>query len=272
MNNQHYLKNASDHNHLADASRLEVVKTITKIKEQAQRINDKPAQIMQTAITNSSQYIYSYLLLTNTLRKTIQRIHHLDLLTEPGSLENFEEEYNIDLQPQIVLTDFESAAINAVQLEFNDAQNKGCYFHLAQSIYHKVQNCRLSSRYSTDELFSLLIRHIPALAFLPYNEIPGVFNKLNSFIPSEAHEVVNSNVIRSEPLFPSKFWSVANNVKFVYPRTQNSGETWHRQWETLVSSAHVDVFRIIKKLQKEQNQIELNIEAILKDAPRLAQR
>ncbi|CAG8771890.1 6517_t:CDS:2, partial [Cetraspora pellucida] len=38
-----------------------------------------------------------------------------------------------------------------------------------------------------------------------------------------------------------------------------------------VSSAHVGVFRIIKKLQKEQNQIELNIEAILRGMPKPAQ-
>ncbi|CAG8726246.1 16398_t:CDS:1, partial [Dentiscutata heterogama] len=69
-------------------SRLEVVKTITRIKEQAQQTNDKPAQIMQTAIANSSQYIYLYLPSTNTLRQTIQRICYLNLLTEPGSLES----------------------------------------------------------------------------------------------------------------------------------------------------------------------------------------
>ncbi|CAG8586970.1 16456_t:CDS:2 [Cetraspora pellucida] len=40
----------------------------------------------------------------------------------------------------------------------------------------------------------------------------------------------------------------------------------------LVSSAHVGVFRIIKELQKEQNQIELNIEAILRSMLRPAQR
>ncbi|CAG8439082.1 4750_t:CDS:2 [Scutellospora calospora] len=87
-NNQHYLKDALDHNHSAYASRLEVVKTIARIKEQAQQTHDKPAQIMQTVIANSSQYVYLYLLLTNALRQTIQRIRHLDLFTKPGSLES----------------------------------------------------------------------------------------------------------------------------------------------------------------------------------------
>ncbi|CAG8608006.1 6360_t:CDS:1, partial [Scutellospora calospora] len=35
---------------------------------------------------------------------------------------DFGEMHNIDLQPQIILTDFESTAINAVQLEFDNVQ------------------------------------------------------------------------------------------------------------------------------------------------------
>ncbi|CAG8657787.1 3735_t:CDS:1, partial [Scutellospora calospora] len=121
-----------------------------------------------------------FCLMTNKSEESYRRLFQ--------KLIDFGEVYNIDLQPQIILTDFESTAINAVQLEFDNVQSKGCHFHLAQSVYHKVQNCGLSSRYDTNEPFSLLIRHIPALAFLPYNEIPDAFDELNSIILSEAHE------------------------------------------------------------------------------------
>ncbi|CAG8684033.1 8119_t:CDS:1, partial [Scutellospora calospora] len=39
-------------------------------------------------IADSSQYVYPYLPSTNALRQTIQRICHLDLPTEPVSLES----------------------------------------------------------------------------------------------------------------------------------------------------------------------------------------
>ena len=135
-------------------------------------------------------------------------------------LQNFGDEYNIDLQPQFVLTDFEIAAIKAIRAEFQEVQNKGCHFHLSQNIYHKVQEFGLTVQYGTDENFSLLIRHIPALAFLPYNEIPAAFDELRTIMPEEANRIMEwfevyyvhgkirrttrrGNVIRSEPLSPS---------------------------------------------------------------------
>jgi hypothetical protein len=161
----------------------------------------------------------------------------------------FSEEHDIDLQPRYILTDFEKAAINAIQAEFQNIQNKGCHFHLAQNVYRKVQHCGLVTRYGTDENFSLLIRHIPALAFLPPNEIPEAFNELKVNMPREANEIMewfenyyvhgkvrrrlrrSGNVVRESPLFPPSLWSVVDNIEYTFPRTQNSVEAWHRRWE-----------------------------------------
>src|SRR5436190_21660497 len=85
------------------------------------------------------------------------------------NLINFGDEHDIDLIPQFVLTDFEAAAINAVRIEFQEAQNKGCHFHLSQSVYYKVQALGLAAQYASNENLSLFVRHIPALAFLPHN-------------------------------------------------------------------------------------------------------
>ena len=121
---------------------------------------------------------------------------------------------------------------------------------MAQSIYRKVQASGLSVRYGTDENFSLKIRHIPALAFLPPSDIPAAFDQLKDDIPAEANEIVEwfeeyyvhgktrrtlraGNVIRAPPLFPPDFWSVVDNIEYAFPRTQNSVEAWHRRWETL---------------------------------------
>lgn len=38
------------------------------------------------------------------------------------------------------MTDFEQTAINAFQAEFPDLETTGCFFHLAQSIWRKIQN------------------------------------------------------------------------------------------------------------------------------------
>ncbi|CAG8474820.1 15616_t:CDS:2, partial [Gigaspora rosea] len=170
-------------------------------------------------------------------------------------LVDFAEENNINLLPQMVLTDFESAAINAIQLEFEDIQCKGCHFHLAQSVYRRIQTTGLTVRYGTNEEFSLLIRHILALAFLPYSEILQAFDELKTNLLPKANNI-----------------SVVDNIELAFSRTQNCVEAWHRRWDMLVGCAHAGVFKIIREIQKEQNQIQLNIEAIMQSAPRPPQR
>lgn len=47
-------------------------------------------------------------------------------------------EMNIVLQPKIVLTDFEIAAIKAVKTVFPKTLQKGCFFHLTQNIWKRA--------------------------------------------------------------------------------------------------------------------------------------
>ena len=130
----------------------------------------------------------------------------------------FSNEHDIDLQPQFVLMDFEIAAINAIRTEFPGVQNKCCHFHLSQNLYQKVQEFGLATLYGNDENFSILIKHIPALAFLSHSDIPEAFDELRTIMPEEAniimkwfeiyyirerirHTTRNGNVIHSDLLF-----------------------------------------------------------------------
>jgi hypothetical protein len=99
---------------------------------------------------NSRIFPLVYALMSSKSKECYEKLFQ-DLL-------EFSEDNEIDLQPQIVLTDFEVAAISAIQNEFQNVQCKGCHFHLAQSVYRKVQSTHLTNQYSTDENFSLLIR------------------------------------------------------------------------------------------------------------------
>ncbi|RGB28648.1 hypothetical protein C1646_767566 [Rhizophagus diaphanus] len=71
---QHHLQKFSEHNHAAEASHVNVVKTIKVLKDQVQQTNDQPVQIIQNIVTNSSQEIFPYLPLRDALRQSIKRI------------------------------------------------------------------------------------------------------------------------------------------------------------------------------------------------------
>ncbi|CAF1369872.1 unnamed protein product [Adineta ricciae] len=153
------------------------------------------------------------------------------------TLNELAEENNLELNPQFILTDFEKGSINGIKSEFPGAQSKGCHFHLGQLVYRHVQDAGLAKTYGNDEKFSLLIRHIPALAFLDPLEIPDAFDAIKDLLPSDAEPIFqwfednyvhgkvkrlmrNGSVQRHNPLFPPSMWSVFDNMEFAFPRTQ----------------------------------------------------
>jgi hypothetical protein len=56
------------------------------------------------------------------------------------------------------------------------------------------------------------------------------------------------------------------------PRTQNVVEAWHHRWEVLVGESHVRLFTIINEIQREQQQVEFQIECILHREQRKKQK
>ena len=77
---------------------------------------------------------------------------------------DFANEHDIELAPQFIIQDFEQAAISAAKRCFPSSTSIGCHFHLGQSLWRKIQECGLASRYGNDLKFALQIRHLTALA------------------------------------------------------------------------------------------------------------
>lgn len=83
-----------------------------------------------------------------------------------------------DLMPPHIISDFEIGAVNAAKKMFKNAEIHLCLFHLRKSIFAKVQNLGLKPRYGTDAVFSLNIRQLMALAFVPAADIQDAFGEL----------------------------------------------------------------------------------------------
>ncbi|CAB4441635.1 unnamed protein product [Rhizophagus irregularis] len=82
----------------------------------------------------------------------------------------------------------------------------------------------------------------------------------------------NGHVVRFALPFPPQLWSVYNSIQLGIPRTQNVVEAWHRRWEVLVGESHVGLFTIINAIQREQQQVELQIECIIRGEQRKKQK
>ena len=88
MEGQHRLRQASNHNHGAEASRATVLRTVDSLKRRARETDKTPVQIIQTVVTNNPSESHPYLPSNEALRQTIKRIRRFNLPVEPTTLED----------------------------------------------------------------------------------------------------------------------------------------------------------------------------------------
>ena len=62
-------------------------------------------------------------------------------------------------KPKTVISDFEDGFIRAVNAVFPEAETKGCFFHLCQSIMRHVQKEKpVYSQYKANDTFATKVR------------------------------------------------------------------------------------------------------------------
>ena len=116
-----------------------------------------------------------YILLLNKEETTYDAAFQKLFELEPG------------LNPMSIMIDFEKVAINALENNFISVIN-GCFFHLSQKLYRKVQAEGLSRNYQEIPEFALKIKMLPILAFIPEMDVINCFNLLMQDFPGSAFE------------------------------------------------------------------------------------
>ena len=83
----------------------------------------------------------------------------------------------------------------------------------------------------------------------------------NNYVHGRVKQTLkNGTVQRHDLLYPSAMWSVFDNTELAFPKIQNKVEACHSRWKTLIGRSHVGIFTMIKQIQKEQNEVETEIE------------
>lgn len=178
------------------------------------------------------------------------------------------------LNPQSITVDFEKAMLNAISVQFPGASVKGCFFHFTQCIFRAVQNHGFKLRYETDPEFALRIRMLSAIAFVPPNFVVEVFEELcDGILPIEAQAVIDyfedtwigcpHRRQRRPPKYAWETWNIYSRTTDVLPRTINSVEGWHRGFESQAGATHLNIWKFINCLKKEQALNEVRIEQFL---------
>ncbi|KAF0708394.1 Uncharacterized protein FWK35_00036338 [Aphis craccivora] len=181
-----------------------------------------------------------------------------------------------DLNPNSIIIDFEQPFILAFKDVFPNAEIKGCFFHFQQCLWRKIQENGLQNIYAEDAEFSLQIRHLCALAFVPINNTIQYFEDLVESNYYVENENILSPIIkyfedtwigrpnhrngRRPPMFSINMWNCYEPVKQDLPRTNNSVEGWHHAFNAALGANHVSIWKFIRFLKQEQVLQEVRME------------
>ena len=156
---------------------------------------------------------------------------------------------------------------------------RGCFYHLTQSTWRKIQELGLTNLYRTNDEFRLFCGQLDALALLPLAQIPTGMNHLRQNAPADATDLVEyfdatyvSGALRRRPLadgvagvhlrrkppvFPPEVWNVHDATVANDHRTNNICEGWNNGFAHLVDRKHPSVWKLIEHLQAEEKRVHV---------------
>ena len=160
-------------------------------------------------------------------------------------------EINPELNPFLIMVDFEKAAINAFEEKFLSVVS-GCFFHLSQNIYRKIQSAGLTNQYIEDSNFALQIKMLASLAFVPEDKVIQSFTALMVEFPTTAIEIA----AYFEETYIGRIlriWNQYTRVNLHVARTNNFVEGWHNGFQSGLSCTHPSFSKLLRFLQLEQS-------------------
>ncbi|CAC5412428.1 unnamed protein product [Mytilus coruscus] len=170
-----------------------------------------------------------------------------------------------------VVTDFEDAVLRAVSAVFGRHINhQGCFYHLTQATWRKIQNLGLGPHYKISDDFRLFRGMMDGLAFLPVSDLPNGVHLLRILCqddPPEAAKLpdyfdatyVSGNMRRNAApgqglrlgmrrtpaMFPPTVWNVHDAAVNGDSRTNNVSEGLNNKFFNLVVYAHPSIWRVV---------------------------
>lgn len=131
--------------------------------------------------------------------------------------------------------------------------------------------------YQDDVEFALKLRLFPELAFVPTDEVIGVFDVLYEFLSPECIPIADyfedfyigrpQRHGRRQPTYAINMWNMYQRSEDELPKTNNAVEGWHRSFQSNVGSSHPTIWKFIGFLQREQALQQVYITQMLAGHP-----
>ncbi|OXA48208.1 hypothetical protein Fcan01_16976 [Folsomia candida] len=166
------------------------------------------------------------------------------------------------------MSDFEVASRNGWLHSFPESEARSCFFHFRQANYRRIQHDADLMELESNATFSLNLRSLIALAFIPPSDVSASFEELlRSDFFEENKDTLDNYVsyfrntwigafdpagTRQTPMFPIPLWNCYLSVLRGLPKTNNYCEGFHRGFSSMLSVHHPTLPKLVTGLLKEQ--------------------
>ena len=121
-------------------------------------------------------------------------------------------------------------------------------------------------QYNNDQEFALHLRMIPALAFIPANNIVDASERLTVLIKNQHGDATDGvldyfedtyigrfrkNAARATPTFPIQMWNMFHRTLEELTRTNNYIEGWYRTFQSIFMCYHPTFWKFINLNDKK---------------------
>lgn len=153
--------------------------------------------------------------------------------------------------PGTVTVDFEAAVISALREVLPAVNVYGCYFHMKQCLWRKVQELGLTREYRENEEVRMQVRMCAALAFLRPEDISDGWLEIHSKSPdvtklAEFFDYFVERWLENDEI-PVSLWSCYGRRH----RTTNAVEGWHSKINNMLVKRNPKVKDVIGVMRTE---------------------
>jgi len=185
------------------------------------------------------------------------------------------QDYAPDLNPSILMMDFEKASISSFHTNFPNAKQQCCYFHYMQCLWRNIQKEKeLHSKCLKDCTFRYHVKYLGSLEFVPVEDVIPTYEIIlhskfytenipisSSFL--QYYEETWKRSRRCIPFFQLSTWNVFEAVANRWARTNNNCKGFYRGFSSLLSGYHLSIWTFIEAIKKEQCLTDVKIEKII---------